>query len=199
MALRFGVAIALGLVTTFALFWIMQALVGVEAELRDAKPPTTVEFVRLRRDSAPPPPEREPPKRQKPEQPPPPPQMSVSQSLNPGDAVASLGPLVDAEAEIAEATTLGSGDGGGDLVPLVRIDPEYPARARQRGIEGWVEFEYTVTPQGTVSEVRILRAQPQGIFEQSVERAVRRWRFNPATEKGVPVSRTQRLRHRFEL
>jgi len=198
-ASRMAVAVALGLLVTFALFWVMQALVGVEAKLGEASTPPSVEFVRLRRDTAPPPKEREPPKREKPEQPPPPPEMNVAKSINPGEATADIVPLVDTAAEVQEATTLSSGASSSDSVPLVRIDPDYPPRARQRGIEGWVEVEFTITPLGTVEDPKILRANPPGVFEQATLRAVRRWRYNPRIEGGKAVSRKERTRLKFEL
>lgn len=198
-ALRFGLAIALGLVTTFALFWIMQALVGVEAEMTEGGPPTTVEFVRLRRDTAPPPPEREPPKRQKPEQPPPPPDMDITQRINPNEATSEIASLVDTESAIEEATTLGGGGGDTSSTPLVRVEPDYPPRAKQRGIEGWVIVQFTITPIGTVDNPSVIEANPPGIFEQSALRAVRRWRFNPQVVNGKPVARTTKTRIRFEL
>lgn len=196
---RLPIAIGLGLLTTFALFWIMQALIGVTGELKEGGPGPSVEFVRLKRDSRPPTKEREPPKRQKPEQQPPPPQMNIAKNIDPSAATGDIAAFVDSAAEVEEATTLGAGGGSSDSVPLVRVDPDYPPRARQRGIEGWVEVEFTITPLGTVQDPKILRASPSGIFEQAVLRAVRRWRYNPRIKDGVAVSRTERTRLRFEL
>lgn len=199
MALRFVLAVSLGLVTTFALFWIMQALVGVEAKITEGGPVPSVEFVRLRRDSAPPPPEREPPKREKPEQPPPPPEMSITKSINPDAATSDIGALSDTQSEIQEAAALGGSGGDTDSVPLVRVDPEYPPRAQQRGIEGWVIVEFTITPLGTVEDPTVVNANPPGIFEQSVLRAIRRWRYNPRVVDGKPVARREKTKLSFRL
>lgn len=197
MALRLTFAIGLGLLTTFALFWIMQALVGVEAKIQEGGSISTVEFVRLRRDNAPPPPEREPPKREKPEQPPPPPEMNITKSINPNEATADMSALVDTASQIEEASAMGQGSSASSQ-PLVRVEPDYPPRAKQRGIEGWVEVEFTITPIGTVEDPRILRANPPGVFEQAVLRAVRRWRYNPQVVNGKPVARKERTRLRFK-
>ena len=75
MAIRTLIAIGLGIVTAFALFWVMQALIGVSGELQEAGTRLSVDFVRLRRDNTPQVKEREPPKREKPEQQPPPPEL----------------------------------------------------------------------------------------------------------------------------
>ncbi len=198
-ARRLVLALSLGLLVTFALFWIMQALIGVEGELREGGPAPSVEFVRLRRDSAPPPPDREPPKREKPEQPPPPPEMNVSKSINPGEATADIMPLVDAAAEVQSAASEGVGGSDADSTPLVQVDPDYPPRAKQRGIEGWVIVEFTITPLGTVENPRVIQANPPGVFEQATLRAVRRWRYNPRFKDGKAVSRTTKTRLVFQL
>jgi protein TonB len=195
---RLLLALSVGLAVTFFLFWVMQALVGVEGELREGGPAPSVEFVRLRRDSAPPPKEREPPKREKPEQPPPPPEMNIAKNMNPGEATADIMPLVDTAAEVAAATSNMGSSGDSDSVPLVRVDPDYPPRALQRGIEGWVVVEFTITPVGSVEDPRVVDANPPGVFEQTTLRAVRRWRFNPRIVDGKPVSRTLKTKLTFK-
>jgi protein TonB len=200
MALRFSLAIALAMLTTFALFWVMQALVGVSGELKEGRPSPRVEFVRLKRDTTPETKKREPPKREKPEQQPPPPEMNLAKNINPSDAVGEIIPMVDTAVELEKATSLGAGGGDSDVVPLVRVDPEYPAKAEQRRIEGWVDIEFTIGPAGTVENPKVIGATPRGIFEQSALRAVRRWRYNPKIEDGVAVARPGiRVRLRFEL
>jgi len=197
--IRFFFAFALGLVTTFALFWIMQALIGVRGELKEAGSRPSVDFVRLRRDHAPQTKEREPPKREKPEQPPPPPQMNVAKNIDPGAAVGEVVPMVDTAAEVQEATALGAG-GSRDVVPLVRVDPEYPPRAKQRGIEGYVDLMFTIGPAGTVESAQVLASTPPLVFDEAALRAVRRWRYQPQIENGKPVARSGvKVRLRFEL
>jgi protein TonB len=186
----FPIAIAFALVVTFFLFWAMQALVTVSGELRESADPPTIEFVRLKRDTSPQAEKREPPKREKPEQPPPPPQMNLAERVDPGGGSGEIVSLSDATSEIAEASAVGTGSGGGqDAVPLVRVDPDYPPRARQRGIEGWVILSFTIGPTGSVESPSVLKANPTGIFEEAALRAVGRWRYNPKVENGVPVSR----------
>jgi protein TonB len=200
MALRFSLAIALATLTTFALFWVMQALVGVSGELKEARPSPRVEFVRLKRDMAPEMKKREPPRREKPEQPPPPPEMNLAKNINPGEAVGEIIPMVDTAVELEKATSLGAGGGDSDVVPLVRVDPQYPAKAKQRRIEGWVDIEFTIGPAGTVENPKVIGANPRAVFEKSALRAVRRWRYNPKIENGVAVARPGiRVRLRFEL
>jgi protein TonB len=201
MPVRLFVAAICGAITAFGLFWVMQALISVTGHLRESKEKVTVDFVRLRRDTTPQMKKREPPKREKPEQQPAPPQMNVAKNMNPSDVVGEMVPMVDTGAELEKATSLGTGAGSDtDVVPLVRVDPDYPPRAKQQGIEGWVEVEFTISPVGTVEEPVVTASQPPYVFDRAALRAVRKWRYNPKVEGGVAVARAGvRVRLRFEI
>ena len=195
------IAIFLGVLTAFGLFWVMQALVGVNAELKEGGKRFSVDFVRLRRDNTPQIKKREPPKREKPEQQPPPPEMNLAKAMNPGDAVGQIVPFVDTGMELEKATALGAGGASDrDVVPLVRVDPDYPPRARQQGIEGWVEIEFTITPVGTIQDAVVIASNPSFVFDRAALRAVRKWRYNPKVEDGVAIARPGiQVRLRFEI
>ncbi len=106
---RLLVAILLGAITTFALFWVMQALIGAEGELKEGGGRLSVDYVRLKRDNTPQLKKREPPKREKPKQQPPPPEMDMAKAMNPGAAVGAIVPVLDTGATLAKATSLGAG------------------------------------------------------------------------------------------
>ncbi|SDP41495.1 energy transducer TonB [Desulforhopalus singaporensis] len=82
---------------------------------------------------------------------------------------------------------------------LARTPPFYPLRARQRGIEGWVKVKLLVDEEGNVTEVSIVEAQPEGVFEKSVRRCVGSWRFQPGTVEGTPVKAQVETTVKFEL
>ena len=86
-------------------------------------------------------------------------------------------------------------------IPIVRVEPVYPQRALDRGIEGWVDVEFTVTEVGSVSAPRILRSSHAGgIFNRAALRAIERWKYEPKIVDGQPVARPgMRNRFRFEL
>jgi protein TonB len=190
MTLRLPIAIGLACIVTFCLFWAMQRLISASGELKEGRSPPSIEFVRLKRDSAPETKKREPPKREKPEQPPPPPDISMSKaSFEPGAGVGEIMPEVDP----TEALAGGIGAGGGadrDVVPLVRINPEYPMRARQRHIEGWVVVEFSISKAGTVKDPVVVASHPGTIFDRSALQAIRKWKYNPKIEGGAAVERT---------
>ena len=108
--------------------------------------------------------------------------------------------MADTEVELEKATSLGAGGGDRDVVPLVRVDPQYPPKAKQRRIEGWVDIEFTIGPAGTVDNPKVIGANPPTVFEQAALRAVRRWRYNAKVVDGVAVARHGvQVRIRFEL
>jgi protein TonB len=185
---RLPIAVLIACVVTFGLFWTMQALIGVSGELKEGTSSPTIEFVRLRRDTTPEVKKREPPKREKPDQPPPPPDISMSKASLDPSAVVAVVPDVDA----GDALGGGIGMAGGadrDAVPLVRINPEYPMRARQRGVEGWVTIEFTISKAGTVINPTVVAAQPRKIFNRSALQAIRKWKYNPKIKDGEAVVR----------
>ena len=188
MANRLPTAIALACLVTFGLFWAMQALIGVTGELKEGSAPPSIDFVRLRKDNQPELKKREPPKREKPEQPPPPPEMSMAKSqMNTGDSLGAIGFLGD----MGDMLEAGIGAGAGadrDVVPLVRIEPDYPMRARQRQLEGWVAVVFTISKVGSVKDP-VVHSSSHTLFSEPALRAVRKWKYNPKIENGEAVER----------
>ncbi len=74
------------------------------------------------------------------------------------------------------------------LMPLVKIPPLYPSRARRRGIEGFVSVSFLVTHQGRVQDIEVVEAEPENMFNQSVINCVSHWKFKPPTVEGIPVA-----------
>jgi len=74
------------------------------------------------------------------------------------------------------------------VVALVRVKPNYPARAASRHIEGWVKIEFTVSPAGTVANARVIDASPPGIFDEAALDAIKKWKFKPKIENNAAVT-----------
>jgi TonB family protein len=92
--------------------------------------------------------------------------------------------------------------GAGVIVPAVifREQPVYPSRAQAMQVEGVVEAEALVGIDGGVEEVRILSSSRKGVgFEAATEEAVMKWRFKPATKKGVKVRMWVAIRVPYRL
>jgi protein TonB len=82
-----------------------------------------------------------------------------------------------------------SGGTDQDVIAVVRIPPFYPVRAETRGIEGWVRVRFTISPNGSVRDARVIAAEPEGEFEEAALTAIERWRYNPRVVNGVAVDR----------
>ena len=77
---------------------------------------------------------------------------------------------------------------GGRPPEITRRDaPDYPIAARRAGIEGAVILRAVINRDGTVGDVDIVKDLPLGLGEAAA-RSVRRWRFQPATLDGTPIS-----------
>jgi len=71
---------------------------------------------------------------------------------------------------------------------LVEVKPDYPRRAQASGIEGRVVLAFTVTAEGRAENVRVIEADPPGLFEREARRAAVRSRYVPLRENGQPVA-----------
>lgn len=83
--------------------------------------------------------------------------------------------------------------------PVRRVPPEYPSTARKKGIEGHVTLSLLVDEAGSVHDVRLVSAEPPGIFDESAKFAMSQWRFRPAEYQGAPVSFRLKQTIRFQL
>lgn len=63
---------------------------------------------------------------------------------------------------------------------LTRAPFQYPARAKAKGIEGYVLLSILINEKGQVEEVRVLGSDPKGTFEEVAVRNIKRWQFSPA-------------------
>ncbi len=77
--------------------------------------------------------------------------------------------------------------------------PNYPAAAARNHQDGWVEVEFTVAADGSVSNAKVTASQPSRVFDSEAISAIRRAKFEPRLEKGKPVTSTLRRRIEFKL
>ena len=116
----------------------------------------------------------------------------------PGPAAAP-GPTAAPGPATPEPAAPGPALGAADLVLVKSVQPVYPARAQDSGVEGWVEVEFTVTETGAVSQLRVISASPAGLFDAAALAAVARWRYQPVLRAGRPAPQRARIRIRFAL
>jgi len=184
--LRIPIAVVLGTTFTMCVFWLLYHLVGRTVDVTQIKEATRIDFSRLRRDT-----EVQTKRDQKVERerPPPTPEMPRMTFSTGGieNNVATLTPVVDARSAMSRMTMSAGSDR--DVIPLVRIAPDYPPRALSRGLEGWVKVQFTITPTGTVKDPTVVDADPKNMFDDAALKAIARWRYNPKVEGGVAVER----------
>ena len=68
------------------------------------------------------------------------------------------------------------------LVAISTPQPAYPPDALRSGTTGTVEVEFVVNRDGSVSDVRVVKANPRGVFERGVQATVRKWQYQPLDE-----------------
>jgi len=74
-------------------------------------------------------------------------------------------------------------------VMLGNLNPEYPAFARNAGLQGMVVLEVEVYRDGTIGDIRVrrsLQSGPGGLDESAIK-AVRKMKFQPGRSSGQPV------------
>lgn len=77
--------------------------------------------------------------------------------------------------------------------------PDYPPAALANNQNGWVDLLFVIRVDGSVSDPKVVAAEPAGIFEKAATDSIVRWRFAPVLRDGKPVEQRARLRVRFAI
>ncbi len=86
-----------------------------------------------------------------------------------------------------------------DAQPEKIVDPPYPRRAKEDGVEAAVELRLLVDERGRVEKLEVLGAPPGYGFEAALKNSSQQWRFKPAHLGGVPVPQWVRMPYSFHL
>jgi periplasmic protein TonB len=191
---RLTISLLGGAAIAFALLWTMQyMLLNKTAELQASRNRPVMEFVRLKRNSEtrirdrrqpePPPVAEEPP--------PSTPQISVTDVAQPAIQAPNIAFTVPKLPMSVGGPYIGpvrQGTPDRDFMAITRVAPQYPYRAQRRGIEGWVRVSLLITEQGTVQDVVVVDAEPEGIFDQAAIQAVSKWKCKPRIQNGKAMA-----------
>jgi protein TonB len=75
--------------------------------------------------------------------------------------------------------------------------PAYPEVAKQARVEGVVVLEAVISPEGRVTEVKVLRGSP--LLDDAAVNAVKSWAYTPTLLNGVPVPVVMTVTVSFKL
>ncbi len=200
---RFTRALLCGAGLAFAMFWSLQTLIatrgydpGIDTILMPVAWDPLIKVQPIDPKRRQPPPPREPPK---------PPQVKKLIVDAPAPdarpeliAMPKMDTTTTGLGPVMGPTGVGSTDG--ELVPVLRVKPQYPRAAACDGISGWVVFELVINPDGTVRSAKAVKAQPRGMFEAAATQAIMRWKFRPKVEDGKAVESrgTQQIDFKLE-
>jgi len=203
----------LGFIVTIGLFLLMTELVSGGAKGGSGGQANQLQdFVRVSRETATREKEREIPKKPTPPKRPPTPSQVQQQQQVQNQAMAldipkidvplgqgGSGPFIPLTGAGGNANMAGFGDG--DLIPIVRIEPQWPREALVQGISGFVRLSFTVMEDGTVEpgSVEVVDSKPPRLFDSAAKRAVTRWKFKPRIVDGKPVKRPAEQTITFSL
>ncbi len=183
---RYVFSVVLGVVVTVSLLFVMQLLIASgKAALTKPRDRAKLEFVRVKRN------ESLNVEDFTPEKPPKPPETPPEAPPQDMDTVDPDAPTINVAAPAVTAEASIGGPGGmniaeGDYLPIVRVAPVYPARALSRGLEGYVDLQFTVTTAGTVKDPVVIYST-SSLFERAALRAVLKFKYKPRVVDGVPV------------
>ncbi|KQA23892.1 energy transducer TonB [Vibrio metoecus] len=110
--------------------------------------------------------------------------------------VSSLNPLVDLNLSTAiegvavNAPQFGEFSVNQQVMPLHRVEPNYPAKALQRGVEGYVTLRFNIDELGKTRDIEVVDANPKRYFEREAMLALRNWKYQPKMVDGKAVVQT---------
>jgi protein TonB len=205
--MRFVIAAGAGATAALLLFLLMHKLISGEQEFSSTDLAVgLVDFIRVREDEITQLKERVPPEQPAPpDRPPPPlPKMSNQSDRPPPLSLDIEAPEVSVSVPTGNGPYIGQWNPDdpvieGDVIPIVRIDPQWPREALLEGTEGWVEVEFTILPDGSVEDPIVLQSDPPRLFDRNAVRAILRWQFKPRIVDGQPVARRAVQRIDFVL
>ena len=185
MYAKHAIAVFTATAVTLGLLFLMQYLIATgEAAIVERKPRAVLKFIYEKTDKPAPSVEDELPDRPPPVQPPPSSQVVLPFDGDRSATVVSFGaPELDKPVN-PTAPSFGVSDGG--VLPITKVAPVYPARARTLGLEGHVIVEFTVTHLGNVTDIVVVESTSR-IFEKAAVAAAARFRYRPRVIDGEAI------------
>jgi len=193
----------------FGLFWVLQSMIKIgTTPVLSEDNLQIVDFIRLKKEQTLVKKERVKPKKPKPKKEPIRPKVQIQKNVK----VVKQPMLhekidLDLPLDLSATSALGdafvSGVGNREIstnvIPIARVNPIYPRRAKRMKKEGYVKLEFTITTFGTVKDVKVVESKPVGLFDSSAKRAILKWKFRAKMDEGQAVEQRAMLQIDFKL
>ncbi|HEX5418386.1 MAG TPA: M56 family metallopeptidase, partial [Gammaproteobacteria bacterium] len=75
-----------------------------------------------------------------------------------------------------------------EVLPLIRVPPDYPPAALKEHKEGSVQLKFTIAKDGSTDNISVV-SSTDSAFEDAAVKAVAQWRYLPRLVAGVPVDK----------
>lgn len=206
--LRFIFGSFFAVIFVFGIFWVLQNLINTSANQGINKEKSQmVDFIRLKKEPKVIKKERVKPKKPKPKKQPPKPKVNIQKNVK-----VIKQPMIIEKLDLNLPLNLSSVSALGDafvssgnqtistnVIPISKVRPIYPRRAKRMKKEGFVKLEFTITTFGTVKDVDVVESKPVGLFDASAKRAILKWKFRAKIEDGSPIEQRAILQIDFKL
>lgn len=202
------ISIIFAVIFSFILFAIMNLLIDSDARayVPDESGPVVINHFKLEdlepevKDRT----KRKPPKMQEPVQEPKISDAREKPVRNKPIRVASIKPTMNfegpAESILGTGTLVESVYGGSmQKPPTIRIEPEYPIKARSKGIEGTVTLQFDINHLGETTNIRVIESNPKGYFEKASKKALRKWRYKKQDDEDSVAANNQTVTLSFNM
>lgn len=89
--------------------------------------------------------------------------------------------------QVLAISRISSGTSTQEMMPVYRVNPDYPSEAVSKGSDGWVILDFTVDETGQVRDVVVEDSEGHPLFKDAATTAINKWRYVPRFENGKPV------------
>lgn len=196
---RASVTVFFGIIIAFFLTWFMHALIeSSQKELDEGVRANLLDFVRINREEAS---QRKNVKAQRPEMDEAPAAPAAPEADPQGAVDVSLAvslPQVANHIDVDISMDMGVSMGDGEYLPIVKMSPTYPAKARLNEIEGSCLVTYTVTVTGATKGISVVKGQCPKIFARSAKMAAKKFKYKPRVIDGEAVE-VPNVSNRFDF
>lgn len=208
VVLRFIFSIFLATIIAFGLFWVLQSMINIASKQKvSSENLQMVDFVRLKKETELQKKERVKPNKPKPKKQPPKPKININKDIKVEKQPMKMEKFdMDLPLNLSASSALGdafvnAGTGviSTNVVPISRVNPIYPKRAKMLKKQGYVKLEFTITTTGSVKDVKVVEANPKDIFNASAKRALLKWKFRPKLDEGQAVEQRAMIQIDFKL